>query len=94
LRKRSAERICIRIDGLYCRYKAEWQQMPKTNFSSTFVTMKEICQDTGCSRGGINLFIELGRFPKPVSLGDRKRVFVREQYEQWKRDRIACKVSP
>jgi predicted DNA-binding transcriptional regulator AlpA len=55
--------------------------------------MKEICEDARTSRGGINLFIELGRFPKPVALGDRKRVFVREQYEQWKRDRIAGLVS-
>jgi predicted DNA-binding transcriptional regulator AlpA len=56
--------------------------------------MREICEDSRTSRGGINLFIELGRFPKPVYLGDRKRVFVREQYEQWKRDRIAGRVSP
>jgi predicted DNA-binding transcriptional regulator AlpA len=92
LRNRGAECICIRIDGFYCRCKAEWQQMPKTNFSSTFITMKEICTDTGCSRGGINLFIELGHFPQPVYLGDRKRVFVRDEYEQWKRDRIAGRI--
>jgi predicted DNA-binding transcriptional regulator AlpA len=56
---------------------------------STFVTMRYCCEDSGSSRGAIDRWIELELFPKPVLLGNRHRVFLRAEYEQWKRDRIA-----
>ncbi|WP_375161855.1 helix-turn-helix transcriptional regulator [Bradyrhizobium sp. RDT46] len=51
--------------------------------------MRHVCEDSGSSRGAVDRWIKEGRFPKPVTIGNRHRVFIRTEYEQWKRDRIA-----
>ena len=58
--------------------------------SPQLVSLNQVCAMTSLSRTAINLRRAAGTFPAPVPLGEGRRIaFVRQEVEQWIRDRIA-----
>lgn len=58
------------------------------NTSPTLVSLNQVCAMTSLSRTAINRWRAVGKFPREVSLGDRRVAFVRGEVEEWINDRI------
>lgn len=60
------------------------------------MSIKEACSYTSLSRSGLYDKFTKGEFPTPVSLGEKRIAFVRDEVERWVADRISernAKVS-
>jgi prophage regulatory protein len=55
----------------------------------TLISLNDACRLTSLSRTAINRWRDLGKFPKAVTLGDRRVAFVRAEVDLWIRTRIA-----
>lgn len=55
------------------------------------ISLREACSRTSLSRTQINKYRADGRFPKAVSLGDKRIAFVVSEVDQWISDRIAAR---
>jgi predicted DNA-binding transcriptional regulator AlpA len=53
------------------------------------ISLNDACALTSLSRTALNRWRGLGQFPKAVALGDKRIAFVRQEVEQWVRERIA-----
>ena len=62
---------------------------PKTNPPARFLRLREVLERTGLSRSTIYVRLEQGRFPRPVSLGDRAVRWVEAEVDEWIAERIA-----
>lgn len=51
--------------------------------------IKEVMQVTTLARATVYKYMELGSFPKPVSLGGRAVAWVADEVEDWVAQRIA-----
>ena len=61
-----------------------------TDISPRLVSLNQVCAMTSLSRTAINMRRAAGTFPSPVPLDGRRIAFVRDEVEQWIRDRIAA----
>lgn len=55
-----------------------------------FLRLPEVLARTGLSRSTIYVRLDLGRFPRPVSLGGRAVGWIESEVEEWIRQRIAA----
>ena len=62
---------------------------PKTNPPTRFLRLREVLERTGLSRSTIYVRLDQGRFPRPVSLGDRAVRWVEVEVDEWIAERIA-----
>ena len=53
-----------------------------------FLRLPEVLARTGLSRSTIYVRLEQGRFPRPVSLGDRAVGWVESEIDEWISNRI------
>ncbi|MBA3988524.1 MAG: transcriptional regulator [Idiomarina sp.] len=53
------------------------------------IKIKEVMNVTTLSRATIYKYMASGRFPKPVSLGGRAVVWVKEEVEDWVAQRVS-----
>ncbi|EMO2021461.1 AlpA family transcriptional regulator [Pseudomonas aeruginosa] len=52
------------------------------------IRLKEVTHLTGLARSTIYKYLAEGRFPMPVSLGDRSIGFLESEVQEWILDRI------
>ena len=52
------------------------------------IRLSSVIEATGLGRSSIYKYISEGKFPKPVSLGDRAVGWVSTEIDQWIRDKI------
>ena len=62
---------------------------PRKQGQVRFLRLPEVLARTGLSRSTIYVRLEQGRFPRPVSLGDRAVGWVESEIDEWIRNRIA-----
>lgn len=55
------------------------------------ISMNDACALTSLSRTAINKWRALGQFPAAVPLGEKRVAFVREEVENWIKDRIRAR---
>lgn len=60
----------------------------KTNPPTRFLRLPEVQDRTGLSRSTIYVRLGQGRFPRPVSLGERAVGWVEAEVDEWIRERI------
>ena len=60
-----------------------------TNPPIRILRLPEVQARTGLSRSTIYMRLELGRFPRPVSLGARAVGWIESEIDEWIRERIA-----
>ena len=58
-----------------------------------FIRLKEVMHMTGLGRSSIYKFMDEGRFPKTVSLGDRAVAWVESEVEQWIEDKMVERAA-
>ncbi len=66
----------------------EGQLERQTNPPTRFLRLPEVRSRTGLSRSTIYMRLELGRFPRPVSLGERAVGWIEAEVEAWIRERV------
>jgi prophage regulatory protein len=54
------------------------------------IRLPAVKEKTGWKRSSIYRMVELGRFPKPISLGARAVGWVEDEVDQWIASRIAA----
>lgn len=59
----------------------------------TLVSLNTAARMTSMSRTMLNRYRAEGRFPKAVSLGDRRVAFVRSEVQQWIDARIEARAA-
>lgn len=52
------------------------------------IRLSSVIEATGLGRSSIYKYISEGKFPKPISLGDRAVGWVSTEIDQWIRDKI------
>ena len=57
------------------------------------ISTKKVCALVGASRTFIELACAAGEFPKPVQLGERKRMWIAAEVDSWLADRIAARAA-
>jgi prophage regulatory protein len=57
------------------------------------VDMKKVCAMTSLSRAMVNRYRAEQRFPRPVSLGEKRIAFVAAEIDQWIQERINARQS-
>jgi len=55
------------------------------------IRLKEVMAYTGLSRSTVYKFIEEGRFPKQIPLGDRAVAWVDSEIDEWVIEKIAAR---
>ena len=58
-----------------------------------FLRLPEVLARTGLSRSTVYVRLDQGRFPRPVSLGDRAVAWIESEVDEWMRARIAASRS-
>jgi prophage regulatory protein len=58
-----------------------------------FLRLADVVQTTGLSRSTIYDYMAVGKFPKPVPLGQQARGWVESEIGQWKRERLAAREA-
>ncbi len=58
-----------------------------------FLKLKEVMQKTALSRSAIYRKMDEGRFPKPVSLGDRAVAWIESEVEEWMEAILLARIS-
>ena len=58
-----------------------------------FLRLPEVLARTGLSRSTIDVRLEQGRFPRPVSLGACAVGWIESEVDEWIRERIAANRS-
>jgi prophage regulatory protein len=69
----------------YCQQLADNQQEVRVKL----LRLREVTDKTGFSRSTLYLYINQGKFPKPVSLGENSVAWVESEVDDWIRERIA-----
>ncbi|MYC89166.1 MAG: AlpA family transcriptional regulator [Gemmatimonadales bacterium] len=64
-----------------------------TNRPTRMLRLPEVVARTGLSRSTIYMRVELGRFPRPVSLGERAVGWIEAEIEAWIRARAGERRS-
>ena len=57
------------------------------------IRLSSVIEATGLGRSSIYKYVSEGKFPKPVSLGDRAVGWVSTEIDQWIRDKIGERDS-
>ena len=55
----------------------------------TLLPISDVLKKTGTSRGFVSANVRAGRFPAPIKLGPRKRMWDAKEIESWLQARIA-----
>ncbi len=61
---------------------------PNTLLRVRFLRLPKVLERTGLSRSTIYVWLEQGRFPRPVSLGARAVGWIESEVDEWIRQRI------
>ena len=62
---------------------------PMARSPTRLLRLREVMARTGLSRTTIHVWAKEGRFPQPVLLGTRTRVWIESEFEEWMLERIA-----
>jgi prophage regulatory protein len=54
-----------------------------------FIKLKEVMATTGLGRSSVYKFMDEGRFPKSISLGDRAVAWIDDEIEEWMMNKVA-----
>lgn len=57
----------------------------------TLLRMPDVLSRTGMSRSGIYNLVAVGKFPKPVKLGERAAAWIASEVDAWIAERIAAR---
>ncbi len=67
----------------------EQPRSERANPPIRILRLPEVLARTGLSRSTVYMRLELGRFPKPISLGGRAVGWIESEIDAWIRERIA-----
>ena len=68
---------------------SDWPKEPMARAPMRLLRLPEVMARTGLSRTTIYVWGKEGRFPQPVLLGARTRVWIESELEEWMREWIA-----
>jgi prophage regulatory protein len=70
----------------------QYRGKPKEQcMSKALLRLPQVRQHVGLSRSELYRLIKLGRFPRPVPLGERARAWDADEVERWIGERIAAR---
>ena len=58
-----------------------------------FLRVNQVVEKTGISRSTVYLYLNRGRFPRPVHISERLVVWVEDEIENWMKERIATRKA-
>jgi prophage regulatory protein len=61
--------------------------------ATRFLRLKQVVEKTGLSRSTVYLYLNQGRFPKPVHVSERLVAWVESEVDAWMKERIAARKA-
>ncbi|GAF71033.1 unnamed protein product [marine sediment metagenome] len=69
------------------------QETPTEFENPRFLRLNQVVEKTGISRSTVYLYLNQGRFPKPVHVSERLVAWVESEVDAWMQERIAARKS-
>ena len=69
------------------------QKAPTESDNPRFLRLNQVVEKTGISRSTVYLYLNQGRFPRPVHISERLVVWVEDEIENWMKERIATRKA-
>lgn len=64
------------------------KQAPSVSSTPSLISINDVCAQTSLSRSNINLKVQAGEFPQPVTIGLSRKAFVQSEVTAWINQRI------
>jgi prophage regulatory protein len=69
------------------------QETPIESENPRFLRLNQVVEKTGMSRSTVYLYLNQGRFPKPVQISERLVAWVESEVDAWMQERIAARKA-
>jgi prophage regulatory protein len=69
------------------------QETPIESENPRFLRLNQVVEKTGVSRSTVYLYLNQGRFPKPVHVSERLVAWVESEVDAWMKERIAARKA-